>query len=108
MEEKVTECRVGSAVAVGNREVGDRGPRLPDLMGVLKIIIALLLQAFIWIDALGEYLQNYLLEFLGLLRDIFGNLLRRKYSPRTAVTAICTAPLLYFVIICGAEVSGIH
>ena len=71
-KKKLTEYGVGSAVAVGNREVGDRRPRLPDLMRVLKIIIALPLQAFLCIDAWGGCSQNHLLGFLGILRYCSG------------------------------------
>ena len=49
---------------------GDRKPRLPDLMQMLRTAIASLSQVFICIDALDECLPKYLPELLGSLRDI--------------------------------------
>ena len=54
----------------GKREFGGRGPRLTDLMGMLKIAIASLPQVFICLDALDECLPKYLPELLESLRDI--------------------------------------
>jgi len=51
-------------------EVGGRGPRLVDLMGMLKTAIASLPKVFICIDALDECLPKYLPELLESLRDI--------------------------------------
>ena len=51
-------------------EVGGRGPRLGDLMGMLKTAIAALPKVFICIDALDECLPKYLPELLESLRDI--------------------------------------
>ena len=52
------------------KEVGGRGPRLADLMGMLKTAIAALPQVFICIDALDECLPKCLPELLKSLRDI--------------------------------------
>ena len=61
------------------REVGGRGPRLADLMGMLRIAIASLPQVFICVDALDECLPKYLPEFLEFLGDIV------RESPRTRI-----------------------
>ena len=53
------------------KEVGGRGPRLADLMGILRIAIASLPRVFICIDALDECLPKCLPELLQSLRDIF-------------------------------------
>jgi len=58
------------AFQVAKRNFGGRGPQLPDLMGLLKITIASLLEVFICIDALDECLPKHLPELLGSLRDI--------------------------------------
>ena len=52
------------------REVGGRGPRLADLMGMLRTTIASLPKVFICIDALDECLPKCLPELLESLRDI--------------------------------------
>jgi len=52
------------------KEVGGRGPRLPDLMGMLRTTIASLPKVFICVDALDECLPKCLPELLGSLRDI--------------------------------------
>ena len=52
------------------KEVGGRGPRLPDLMGMLRTAIASLPKVFICVDALDECLPKCLPELLGSLRDI--------------------------------------
>ena len=52
------------------KEVGGRGPRLVDLMGMLKSAMASLPQVFICVDALDECLPKCLPELLGSLRDI--------------------------------------
>ena len=52
------------------KKLGDRGLRLPDLMGILRITIALLPQAFIYVDALGEYIPKHSLDLLDSLQDI--------------------------------------
>ena len=52
------------------REVGGRGPRLSDLMGMLRIAIASLPRVFICIDALDECLPKCLPGLLESLRDI--------------------------------------
>ena len=63
----------------GKREFGGRGPRLADLMGMLKIAIASLPQVFICLDALDECLPRHLPELLESLRDI------AQESPRTRI-----------------------
>ena len=63
----------------GKKEMGGRGLRLADLMGMLRIAIALLPQVFICIDALDECLQKYLPELLKSLRDIV------RECPRTRI-----------------------
>ena len=63
----------------GKKEFGGRGPRLTDLMGMLKIAIASLPQVFICLDALDECLPRYLPELLESLRDIV------QESPRTRI-----------------------
>jgi len=54
----------------GKKEFGGRAPRLADLMGMLKIVIASLPQVFICFDALDECLPKHLPEILVSLRDI--------------------------------------
>ena len=61
------------------KEFGGRGPRLTDLMGMLKIAIASLPQVFICLDALDECLPKFLPELLVSLRDIV------RESPRTRI-----------------------
>ena len=51
-------------------EVGGRGPRLVDLMGMLRTTIASLSRVFICIDALDECLPKCLAELFESLRDI--------------------------------------
>jgi len=51
-------------------EIGGRGLRLPDLMGMLRAAIASLRQVFICVDALDECLPKCMPELLGSLRDI--------------------------------------
>jgi len=53
-----------------SQELGGRGPRLPDLMGMLGSAIASIPRVFICIDALDECLPRCLPELLGSLRDI--------------------------------------
>ena len=52
------------------KEIGGRGPRLADLMGMLRTAIASLPRVFIYVDALDEYLPKHLPELLESLRDI--------------------------------------
>ena len=61
------------------REVGGRGPRLADLMGMLRAAIASLPQVFICIDAMDECLPKCLPELLESLRDII------RESPNTRI-----------------------
>ena len=61
------------------QEVGGRGPRLVDLMGMLRVAIASLPRVYICIDALDECLPKYLPELLKSLRDI------ARESPRMRI-----------------------
>jgi len=63
----------------GKAEFGGRGPRLANLMGMLRRVIAPLPQVFICIDALDECLPRYLPELLESLRDIV------RESPKTRI-----------------------
>jgi len=54
----------------GRGEFGGRGPRLADLMGMLKTAIASIPQVFICLDALDECLPKRVPEILESLRDI--------------------------------------
>ena len=63
----------------GQKEFGGRGPRLMDLMRMLKIAIVSIPQVFICVDALDEYLPKYLPELIESLRDIF------QECPRTRI-----------------------
>ena len=67
------------AFQAGKRNLGGRGPQLPDLMRMLKITLASLPQVFICIDALDEFLPKHLPELLGSLRDIV------RESPNTRI-----------------------
>jgi len=51
-------------------EIGGRGLRLPDLMGMLRAAIASQRHVFICVDALDECLPKCMPELLGSLRDI--------------------------------------
>ena len=64
------------------KEVGGRGPRLADLMGMLRTAVASLSRVFICIDALDECLPKRLPEVLESLRDI----LRKSPSTRIFLT----------------------
>jgi len=70
---------IREAFQEGKKEVGGRGLRLADLMGMLKIVIASLPKVFICIDALDEYPPGKLPELLESLRDIV------RESPRTRI-----------------------
>jgi len=63
----------------GKAEFGGRGPRLADLMGMLRVVLALSPPVFICIDALDECQPKYLAEILGCLRDIV------RECPRTRI-----------------------
>ena len=63
----------------GKMKSGGRGPRLPDLIQMLRTTIASLPQVFICIDALDEFLPMHLPGLLGSLRDIV------RESPRARV-----------------------
>ena len=58
------------AFEIGKRNLGGRGPGLPDLIRILKIAIASLPQVFICIDAVDQCLPGHLLGLLESLRDI--------------------------------------
>jgi len=60
------------------KEIGDRGLRLPEFMGMLRVAIALP-PVFICVDALGECLLKCLSGLLGSLRDIV------RESPTTRI-----------------------
>jgi len=62
-----------------SQELGGRGPRLADLIGMLRTAIALVPRVFICIDALDECLPKCLPELLGSLRDIV------KEAPSTRI-----------------------
>ena len=61
------------------KEIGGRGPRLADLMGMLKNAIASLPRVFICIDALDECLPKCMPELFESLRDIV------RESPSTRI-----------------------
>ena len=63
----------------GKMEFGGRGPRLPELMRMLRNAIASLPRVCICIDALDECLPKHLPELLESLRDII------KECPRTRI-----------------------
>ena len=63
-------------------EFGGRGPRLPDLMKMLRIAIASLPRVFICIDALDECLQKYVPELL----ESLGNIVRERPKTRIFLT----------------------
>ena len=60
-------------------EIGGRGLRLAELMGMLKVVISSLPQVFICVDALDECLPKCLPGLLGSLRDII------RESPTTRI-----------------------
>ena len=70
---------VREAFQKAKQEVGGRGPRLADLMGMLRTTIASLPRVFICIDALDECLPKCLPELLKSLRDIV------RESPSTRI-----------------------
>ena len=63
----------------GKIELGGRGPRLVDLMRMLRVTIASLSRVFICIDALDECLPKHLPELLESLRGVV------QESPRTRI-----------------------
>ena len=70
---------VREAFQEGKKEIGGRGLRHVDIVGMLRITIASLPQVFICIDALDECLPRNLLELLESLRDI------ARESPKTRI-----------------------
>jgi len=70
---------VRDAFHEGEKEIGGRGPRLVDLMKMLKVVVASLSQVFICIDALDECKPKDLPDLLGSLRDLV------QESPRTRI-----------------------
>ena len=62
------------------KKLGGRGLRLPDLMRMLRITITSLLQVFICVNALDEYIPKYLPDLLESLRDIV------RESPTTRIS----------------------
>ena len=70
---------VREAFQKGKREFGGRGPLLPELMRMLRTIIASLTHVFICIDALDECMPRHLPELLESLRDIV------RGSPNTRI-----------------------
>jgi len=61
---------IRGAFEEGKAELGGRGLRLVDLMGMLRTAIASLPQVFICVDALDEFLPKCLPELLESLRNI--------------------------------------
>ena len=70
---------IREAFQKAKKEVGGRGPRLADLMGMLRTAIASLPRVFICIDALDECLPKCLPKLLESLRDIV------RESPSTRI-----------------------
>ena len=70
---------IDKAFQKAKEEFGGRGPRLVEMMGMLKIAIASLPQVVICIDALDECLPKYLQMLLKSLRDIV------RVSPNTRI-----------------------
>ena len=60
---------IREAFQKAKKEVGGRGPRLVDLVGILRTTVASLPRVFICIDALDECLPKCLPELLESLRD---------------------------------------
>ena len=98
---------VREAFRKGKREFGGRGPRLADLMGMLRIAMALLPPVFICLDALDECLPKYIPELLVSLGDIVRESSRtrifltgrphvredvRRYFSKAVVIPICPDP----------------
>jgi len=61
---------VREAFQKAKKDFGGRGPRLADLMGMLRTTIASLPRVFICIDALDECLPEHLPDLFSSLRDI--------------------------------------
>ena len=91
----------------GKTEIGGRGPRLGDLMGMLRVAIALLPRVFICVDALDECLPKFLPDLLESLSGIVQECPRtrifltgrphvmgdvQRYFPKAAVVPISPDP----------------
>jgi len=61
---------LGEAFQKASQELGGRGPRLAELMGMLNAAVDSIPRVFICIDALDECLPRCLPELLGSLRDV--------------------------------------
>jgi len=70
---------VQKAFRKAKNEVGGRVLRLPDMVQMLKEVVAKLPQVFVCIDALDECIPKHLLELLVSLKDIL------QGSPRTRI-----------------------
>ena len=70
---------IREAFQTAKRNFGSRGPRLPDLMEMVRKTIVSLPQVFICLDALDECLPKHLPDLLGSLRDIV------QESPKTRI-----------------------
>jgi len=70
---------IREAFQTAKRNFGGRGPRLPELMEMLRKTIASLPQVFICLDALDECLPKHLPDLLESLRDIV------RESPNTRI-----------------------
>jgi len=70
---------VQAAFQKARTEVGGRGPRLPDMVQMLKQAVSTFHQVFICIDALDECPSKHLLELLESIKDVL------KDSPRTRI-----------------------
>ena len=70
---------VQAASQEAKTEVGGQGPRLPDMVKMLKQAVVTLPRVFICVDALGECLSKHLPELLEPMRDVL------EKSPRTRI-----------------------
>ena len=61
---------VQKAFQKAKEEVGGRGLRLPDMVQMLKQVVATIPRVFICIDALDECFPKHLLELVTSLKDI--------------------------------------
>ena len=70
---------VQTAFQEARTEVGGRGPRLPDMVEMLKQVVVTLPRVFICINALDECLSKLLPELLESMRDVL------EKSPRARI-----------------------